>query len=448
MLESKRMVPKTYAKSRDYKAILKLLDLLICSFKSDCDNLSKIFNPMLCPIGLLPSLGSYVGYKYDIKESQYANRLIIKYYQSLIRNRGSLTGIKLAVALAINAYGEYDIDNISLFDIYYDRDKNIIYVYVYGNNYINKIYDLIEVVRPAGTKCEVIVADSIGISEQIDIYDNITCIAVYNYNPEIIDSQTVNNFTVSIGNYKLIIDYEIPEHKININNPEEIIINDAVTEGSYKFRTDDKGFIRGYKIDTTNENDPNMNIEISTPYFINENGDMLHGDIESDNNNLYDIVMSKNYIDNFIITDRFKVGIRNRVGFGEVYDSKVNIPTVYINADNEFINDDKFNINIKDGSTKKVIYNINKISKFKVLNGNSKYRYIKLAEYDSNGNIISSYDTDKSYRVEISINNKLKTLISSGDLYITILPNGEIKCSNISFNNIFNITGDDKSVRE
>lgn len=435
MLKSKDMVPKAYSKSRDYKAILKLLDLIICSAKSDCDNLSKIFNPMLCPIDLLPSLASYVGYTYDISQTQYANRLIIKYYQSLIRNRGSITGIKLAVALAINAYGEYDTGSTSLFDIYYNRSKNIIYIYIYSNNYINKIYDLIEVVRPAGTRCEIMTADNMNISEQIDIYDNVTCIAVYNYNPDIIDSQTINNFTVSIGNYKLIIDYEIPENIITDDG--KIIVDDKVKEGIYKFRTDNEGYIKGYKIDTTNSEDPYMNIEISTPYYLDSNGNLLHSDKSGDTNNLYEIAMSKSYIDKFIITDRFKVGIRNRIGFGEVYNSDTNTPTIYIsnklNADLYELVD----IVVRDISTNRVLCNK---EDFKILNSNENYRYAKLAKPDTNNKI--PYPTDKSYKVELSINNESKVLISTGDLYISILPDNTFKYSNISFDNIFNITGD------
>lgn len=435
MLKSKDMVPKTYSKSRDYKAILKLLDLIICSAKSDCDNLPKIFNPMLCPIDLLPNLASYVGYTYDISQTQYANRLIIKHYQSLIRNRGSITGIKLAVALAINAYGEYDTGSTSLFDIYYNRDKNIIYIYIYGSNYINKIYDLIEVVRPAGTRCEIMSANNIGVSEQIDIYDNITCVAVYNYNPEVIDSQTINNFTVSVGNYKLIIDYEIPNNNTNDNG--EIIINDRVKEGTYKFRTDNNGYIKGYKIDTTNSSDPYMNKEISTPYYLDNNGNLLHGDNSGDTNNLYEIVMSKSYIDKFIITDRFKVGVRNRVGFGEVYSSDTGTPIVYIGNKSNLDLDTMVNIKIRDISTNKILCNK---EDFKILNSNNNYRYTKLIKSDTNNKV--PYPTDKSYKVELSINNESKVLISTGDLYITILPDNTIKCSNISFDNIFNITGD------
>lgn len=172
MVESKTMVPKIYSRSRDYQALLKILDLLICVVKADVDNFVLLLDPMRCPAKMLPLLASYVGYDYDSKESYYTNRLIIKYYPMLIRNRGSEIGIKLATALSVNAVGEFDdLQMLSMFHIDYVEKEGKINIYIYYPNYLSKIRDLIEVVRPAGVRCELIPAEPINAIERINISD-------------------------------------------------------------------------------------------------------------------------------------------------------------------------------------------------------------------------------------------------------------------------------------
>lgn len=174
MIESKNLVPLVYRNSRDYQAILKLLDLIINATKSDIDNFVSLINPDRCPDHMLPLLASYVGYDYDIKESVDANRLIIKYYPYLIRNRGSETGITLATALSVNAIGSIeDIESLSMFHIEYQKYENKINIYIYYPNYLSKIRDLIEVVRPAGVRVELIPANPINTIDRIEIHDYI-----------------------------------------------------------------------------------------------------------------------------------------------------------------------------------------------------------------------------------------------------------------------------------
>lgn len=174
MIESKKMVPSVYRNSRDYQAILKLLDLIINAIKSDIDNYVSLINPDRCPDHMLPLLASYVGYEYDPKESYEANRLIIKYYPYLIHNRGSETGITLATALSVNAIGGIeDIESLSMFHIEYQKEDNKINIYIYYPNYLSKIRDLIEVVRPAGVRVELIPAEPINTIDRIEMHDYI-----------------------------------------------------------------------------------------------------------------------------------------------------------------------------------------------------------------------------------------------------------------------------------
>ncbi len=174
MLESKNYVPLVYRNSRDYQAILKLFDLIINAIKSDIDNFVSLINPDRCPDHMLPLLASYVGYDYDTKESIEANRLIIKYYPYLIHNRGSETGITLATALSVNAIGSVeDIESLSMFHIEYQKENNKINIYIYYPNYLSKIRDLIEVVRPAGVRVELIPANPINTIDKIEVHDYI-----------------------------------------------------------------------------------------------------------------------------------------------------------------------------------------------------------------------------------------------------------------------------------
>lgn len=175
MIYTRDLVPYAYSKSREYQVFCKLLDLVINASKSEVDNFVNLINPDKCPDHMLPLLASYVGYNYDYNERYSANRIIIKHYNNLIRNRGNQIGIGLAIALAITATGAFDdIDLVSLFRIQYDRETNTINIYLYYNKYLSKVKDLIEVVRPAGTRIRIVPAESISTIDQIAISDYIT----------------------------------------------------------------------------------------------------------------------------------------------------------------------------------------------------------------------------------------------------------------------------------
>lgn len=174
IIDSKFNVPYIYRNSRDYQAILKLLDLLLTAVKEGIDDLLQIFDPEICPESLLPLLASYVGYDYDYKETVKANRTIIANYQSIIHNRGSVTGISLATALAFNASDKTnDIEAMSFFDISYDREDNRIIIYVYYPNYIQKMRELIERARPAGVKLSIVPAYDMRTVDKIEFHDYI-----------------------------------------------------------------------------------------------------------------------------------------------------------------------------------------------------------------------------------------------------------------------------------
>jgi len=175
MIESRNLIPETYNRSRDYQSILKLLDLVIDASKFDIDNLTACLNPERCPSKLLPLLASYYGYNFDYSLSYEANRTILKYYPDLLRLRGSLQGLKLATVIAIIIEGNYRNTNVdSMLHISFAEDMINIFSYF---RYSVKLYDLLDVVRPAGYKIQVVDATQARTSEddfeQFSINDDV-----------------------------------------------------------------------------------------------------------------------------------------------------------------------------------------------------------------------------------------------------------------------------------
>lgn len=182
ILESKNYIPWILRQSRDMQAFCKLFDLLINSCKTNTDYWISLIDFDSCPDQLLPLLASYVGYKYDYTESYDTNRLIIKHYPEMIRNKGSEIGMSLATALSVNALGEIDkVEALAMFRIEYTADASgNIKIYIYFPSNLSKIRDLIEVVRPAGVGLELVAADVIQTIDGIKIH-NYTKALTYAY---------------------------------------------------------------------------------------------------------------------------------------------------------------------------------------------------------------------------------------------------------------------------
>lgn len=175
ILSTRSMVPKVYGDSRDYQVFLKLLEMVLYASKADAIEFPSIINPDKCPDDLLPLLADYVGYLYDSNESVNANRSIIKYYPYLIRTRGSLTGLKLASALSsrVAEQSNSDIDPLSQFNVFTDEDTGFIYVCVYDPAALTKVYDLLEVVRPAGVGLQVVLTKPINQVDKVTVSDRL-----------------------------------------------------------------------------------------------------------------------------------------------------------------------------------------------------------------------------------------------------------------------------------
>lgn len=177
MIKAKDNMPKIFSISRDYQAILRLYDILQNVEKNDVDNLVSLVNADKCPSKYLPLLASFVGYDYDYSLSYEANRIIIKYYPMMIRLRGSMDGIILACAVALNSSNVLESEGVTgalnYVNPIYDAGNKVLRIFVQKFNFAKKLYDLLEVVRPVGLSIQVIESQTARIRDEVRFTDKI-----------------------------------------------------------------------------------------------------------------------------------------------------------------------------------------------------------------------------------------------------------------------------------
>ncbi len=159
-------VPFAYYESADFRFFLKWFDCALSKTQYDITNMMDLYDPLRCPSDLLWMLGDTMGYQYDDRLCTAFNRFAMLFFMSLIRYKGSRTGVTLAAEVNlkqkdINAYGKENVIN-------YDRleDTSIPANSVFvdsdiDNGLINVVYftdkkpidSCIEYVRPLGMYC-------------------------------------------------------------------------------------------------------------------------------------------------------------------------------------------------------------------------------------------------------------------------------------------------------
>lgn len=169
IFNSKQYVPLIYRSSRDYEALLRLLDTILTTVKYEIDTLINLYVPSQCIEEFLPLLAEHIGYQYSYKDTVSENRIIIANFNKMIRNRGSVTGIKLASALSLNSIEDNieQIDNLSELDVFFDYDTGRIIILYPNEN--TKVRNLIDWVRPVGMWCEEVPADSVDTTTELNI---------------------------------------------------------------------------------------------------------------------------------------------------------------------------------------------------------------------------------------------------------------------------------------
>ena len=89
-------IPEIYKESSDFRVLLKWFAECLTRIKFDTENLFDLYDALRCPEDLLWMLADTIGYKYDTRLPPAFNRLVILYFMSMIRNRGSKDGVTLA----------------------------------------------------------------------------------------------------------------------------------------------------------------------------------------------------------------------------------------------------------------------------------------------------------------------------------------------------------------
>lgn len=110
-------VPEIYRTSSDFRFFLNWFSTALLKIQRDTERLPDLYDPLRCPSWLLWMLADTIGFKYDDRLPTAYNRLVILYFMSMIRNRGSKDGVTLAA--------EVNLAQFNILD--YGKEKDILY---------------------------------------------------------------------------------------------------------------------------------------------------------------------------------------------------------------------------------------------------------------------------------------------------------------------------------
>lgn len=157
-------VPEVYKESQDFRFFLDWIAKCFTKSKFDIENISDLYDPLRCPEWLLWMLGDTMGFKYDDRLPTAFNRLVLVYFMSMIRNKGSKDGVTLAAEVNLAQFNLAEIGKENP-TIMYNRLEdtsipvNSVYVTAHtADGYIDVVYfstekpidACIEYVRPLG----------------------------------------------------------------------------------------------------------------------------------------------------------------------------------------------------------------------------------------------------------------------------------------------------------
>lgn len=170
-------IPEVYKESSDFRTFLKWFAESLTKIKYDTENLFDLYDAQRCKDSLLWMLADTIGFKYDNRLPTSFNRLVLLYFMSIIRNRGSKDGVTLAaetnlaqfqILMEAGGYTDPKGNKVEGKDILYNRLENtsipVNSVYVTPHTdlgYIDVVYfstklpidACIEYARPLGMYC-------------------------------------------------------------------------------------------------------------------------------------------------------------------------------------------------------------------------------------------------------------------------------------------------------
>ena len=159
-------IPEVYKESSDFRFFIEWIADCLEENKTDIENLVDNYDPLRIKTDLIWMLGESMGFKYDNRLPPAFNRLVLMYFMSMIRNKGSKDGVTLAALVNLAEFNVLDRGKEK--EILYDRLEdtsipvNMVYVTPHTpEGYIDITYfstdvpidSCIEYVRPLGMYC-------------------------------------------------------------------------------------------------------------------------------------------------------------------------------------------------------------------------------------------------------------------------------------------------------
>jgi hypothetical protein len=158
--------PEIYLESQDFRFFLQWFDKALATIKANTENFYDNYDPLRCPKELLWLLADTMGFKYDDRVSPAFNRMVLLYFMSMIKNKGSKDGVTLAAEVNLAQLSVMDAadENPALNNRLEDTSipVNSAYVQAFTEQaYIDVVYfstqvpvdTCLEYVRPLGMYC-------------------------------------------------------------------------------------------------------------------------------------------------------------------------------------------------------------------------------------------------------------------------------------------------------
>lgn len=156
-------VPECYEESQDFRFFLDWFSTALEKTRYDHEHAEDLYDPLRCPEWLLWLLSDTMGYKFDDRLPSSFCRLVLVYFMSMIRLKGSKDGVTLAAEVNLAQFNllQYGLENDILFNRLEDTSVpvNAVYVTPYvDKGYFDVVYfstekpidACIEYVRPLG----------------------------------------------------------------------------------------------------------------------------------------------------------------------------------------------------------------------------------------------------------------------------------------------------------
>jgi len=157
-------VPQVYREeSADFRFFIDWFSKCLSKVQYDTENLPDLYDCLRCPEWLLWMLGDTMGFKYDDRFPAAFNRLVLLYFMSMIRHKGSKDGVTLAAEVNLAQFNifKYGAEDSILYNRLEDTSIPVNAVYVnphVDEGYIDVVYfsentpqnACIEYVRPVG----------------------------------------------------------------------------------------------------------------------------------------------------------------------------------------------------------------------------------------------------------------------------------------------------------